>query len=348
MPSKKSFLPEDYVRDARERRSGLFALALFVIVMGAVFSAFLVTNRQWAAVRSAQVSINDETEKAAKEINEMKRLEAMRAQMIEKAELARGLIEPVPRTVLLACLVNTMPANLSLIEFEMKSEEIKSNRQTGAQAKEAAKARRMTKTTQPEVAAKPEPVRRRVNIMVTGVAPDDLDVSRWMGALARLPFLSGIRLEVSEEKEIKGMNLRQFKISMTMEPGADVRGWEGLGELRTPTDPINRGALDGARIITVPPAGAKVEPTTPVLVNPETGNESGTEPGDVPTSTEPSTEPTTDPTTIDPTTDPTTVPATEPGNGTTTEPSNPNGTATEPSNPATAPVTPSNENEVKP
>ena len=46
MPSKKSFLPEDYVRDARERRSGLFALALFVIVMGAVFSAFLVTNRQ--------------------------------------------------------------------------------------------------------------------------------------------------------------------------------------------------------------------------------------------------------------------------------------------------------------
>ena len=152
MPSKKSFLPEDYVRDARERRSGLFALALFVIVMGAVFSAFLVTNRQWAAVRSAQVSINDETEKAAKEINEMKRLEAMRAQMIEKAELARGLIEPVPRTVLLACLVNTMPANLSLIEFEMKSEEIKSNRQTGAQAKEAAKARRMTKATQPEVA----------------------------------------------------------------------------------------------------------------------------------------------------------------------------------------------------
>ncbi|MEY5032130.1 MAG: hypothetical protein RL354_1161, partial [Planctomycetota bacterium] len=25
MPSKKSFLPEDYVRDARERRSGIFA-----------------------------------------------------------------------------------------------------------------------------------------------------------------------------------------------------------------------------------------------------------------------------------------------------------------------------------
>jgi hypothetical protein len=253
MSSKKSFLPEDYVRDARERRSGIFALALFVIVMGAVFSAFLVTNRQWAAVRSAQVSINDETEKAAKEINEMKRLEAMRAQMVEKAELARGLIEPVPRSVLLACLVNTMPADLSLLEFEMKSEELKSGKQTGAQAKDAAKARRMTKAKEPEAPAKPEAVRRRVNIMVTGVAPDDLDVSRWMGALSRLPFLSGIRLEVSEEKEIRGIDMRQFKISMKLEPEADVRGWEGLKDLRTPVDPIDRGALEGAKIMTVAP-----------------------------------------------------------------------------------------------
>jgi Tfp pilus assembly protein PilN len=253
MSSKKSFLPEDYVRDARERRSGIFALALFVIVMGAVFSAFLVTNRQWAAVRAAQVSINDETEKAAKEIAEMKRLEAMRAQMVEKAELARGLIEPVPRSVLLACLVNTMPADLSLLEFEMKSEELKSGKQTGAQAKDAAKARRMTKAKEPEAPAKPEAVRRRVNIMVTGVAPDDLDVSRWMGALSRLPFLSGIRLEVSEEKEIRGIDMRQFKISMKLEPEADVRGWEGLKDLRTPVDPIDRGALEGAKIMTVAP-----------------------------------------------------------------------------------------------
>jgi Tfp pilus assembly protein PilN len=272
MLSKKSFLPEDYVRDARERRSGIFALALFVIVMGAVFSAFLVTNRQWAAVRAAQTSINDETEKAAKEIAEMKRLEAMRAQMVEKAELARGLIEPIPRSVLLACLVNTMPPDLSLLEFEMKSEELKSNKQSGAQAKDAAKARRMTKSKEPEAPAKPEAVRRRVNVLLTGVAPDDLDVSRWMGALNNLPFLSSIHLEVSEEKELRGQRMRQFKISMKIEPNADVRGWPGLDDLRTPTDPIARGTLDGAKIMTVVPV-APVKPaetdSAPALINEE-------------------------------------------------------------------------------
>jgi hypothetical protein len=214
----------------------------------------------------------------------MKRLEAMRAQMVEKAELARGLIEPVPRSVLLACLVNTMPTNLSLLEFEMKSEEIKSTRQTGAQAKDAAKARRMTKPKEPEAPAKPEPIRRRVNILVTGVAPDDLDVSRWMGALSRLPFLSGIRLEVSEEKEVRGLQMRQFKISMKLEPDADVRGWEGLNDLRTPPDPIDRGALEGAKIMTVAPANAEeTAPATdasPALVNenPES-SEQTVEPG---------------------------------------------------------------------
>ena len=252
-----SFLPDDYVREARERRSGVFALALFAIVMGSVFAAFLVTNRQWTSVRAAQANINDETEKAAKEIAEMKRLETMRAQMIEKAELARGLLEPVPRSVLLASLVNTMPAELSLLELELKSEEIKSQKPAGPQPNDP-KARRMTKGKEAEAPAKPEPVRRRVLVNATGVAPDDLDVSGWMGALSQMPFLSGIRLEVSEEKEIGSALMRQFRISMRIEPGADVRDWDGLKNLarsreEMPRDPMADGDVGaGARILPGP------------------------------------------------------------------------------------------------
>jgi Tfp pilus assembly protein PilN len=252
-----TFLPDDYVREARERRSGFFALALFAIVMGSVFAAFLVTNRQWTSVRTAQANINGETEKAAKEIAEMKRLESMRAQMVEKAELARGLLEPVPRSVLLASLVNTMPADLSLIELEVKSEEIKSQKAAAPQGADP-KARRMTKGKEPEAPAKPEPVRRRVVVNATGVAPDDLDVSGWMGALSKVPFLSGIRLEVSEEKEFGSTMMRQFRISMRIEPGADVRDWDGLKDLarsreEMPRDPMADGDVGaGARILPGP------------------------------------------------------------------------------------------------
>jgi hypothetical protein len=232
-------------------------------------------------VRTAQGEVNERTEQAAKEIAEMKRLEGMRAQMVEKAELARGLIEPVPRSVLLATLVNTMPENLSLLELELKSEEIKLAKASAA--KPDPKARRSSaaaRAKEAEEAAKLELVRRRVLVQATGVAPDDLDVSRWMSQLSRMPFLSGIRLEVSEEKELRGMQLRQFRISMRIEPEADIRGWEGLQALRTPADPIDRGAFKAAGAVESTrdvDAAAENGAASPALVNEDEMNTPGGE-----------------------------------------------------------------------
>jgi Tfp pilus assembly protein PilN len=254
MNNPASFLPEEYVREARDRRTAAIALILFVIVMGSVFAAFLVTNRQWAEVRDAQAIMNDQTASAAKEIEEMKALEAMRSQMVEKADLARGLIEPVPRSVLLACLVNTMPKDLSLLELALTSEEVKLPRNP-TPAKADPKVRRNAQTKQADGPPKPEPVRRRVAITATGVAPSDLDVSRWMTALSRVAFLSNIRLEVSEDKDFEGTVLRQFKVSMRIEPDADVRGWAGIEDIRRPSDPLSALPTD-QKLPTLTPSGA--------------------------------------------------------------------------------------------
>ncbi len=231
-----SFLPEDFVEERRDRRTGFFGIALFTIVIGAVAGAFFVTNRQWVDVRTAQMEIDAETESAAKEIAEMWRLEEMRALMIEKAELARGLIEPVPRSMLLASLVNTMPDGLSLLALELKSEEIKAPRRTIAQQprKLESKSAKAGKPGTPE--PKLEPTKRRVLVTAEGVAPDDLAVSGWMGALGKVPYLSSIRLELSEEKDLNGRAVRHFKISMRIETNADARAWDGLAALAPPAD----------------------------------------------------------------------------------------------------------------
>ena len=136
MNQSASFLPEDFVVETRERRTGLLAVVLFPVMILAVFAAFLVTNRQWTEVRAAQASVDQETERVAREISEMKSLEKIRAQMDAKAELARGLLEPVPRSVLLAVLTNTMPSNVALASFELRTEQIKP---TKADAKTDAK-----------------------------------------------------------------------------------------------------------------------------------------------------------------------------------------------------------------
>jgi hypothetical protein len=104
--SNASFLPEDYLDQRAERRTNLISLTLFAIVMIAVFTAFLVTNRQWSQIKSAQRAINDEY-------------------MMSKAELAAALVERVPRSILLAGLINRMPKGLGLLEFELKSDRVR-------------------------------------------------------------------------------------------------------------------------------------------------------------------------------------------------------------------------------
>src|SRR5262245_30437483 len=120
-----SFLPDDYLAERQERRTNLICLTLFAVVMLAVFGAFLVTNRQWSQVAKARDVVNAEYQDAAVRIEKLKELEEQKEQMLGKAELAAALVERVPRSILLADMINRMPPQLSLLEFELKSERIK-------------------------------------------------------------------------------------------------------------------------------------------------------------------------------------------------------------------------------
>ena len=240
MKQSASFLPEDFVVETRERRTGLLAVVLFPIMILAVFAAFLVTNRQWTEVRAAQASVDQETERVAREISEMKSLEKIRAQMDAKAELALGLLEPVPRSVLLAVLTNTMPSNVALTSFELRTEQIKPAKvdpkidpkadPKSRSARPAAGKPRSGAAAAPD--ASPEPVRRRTHIVLVGLAPSLLEVGRWMTALERVPVFAAVRLELMEEKALDGVKLSEFRIAIRIEPEADLRAWDELDTFR--------------------------------------------------------------------------------------------------------------------
>lgn len=250
MSNNHSFLPEDYVAQAAERRTNLVSLVLFGVVMTAVFGAFLVTNQQWTQVRREQIRVHGETEQAADDIRKMQDLDKKREQMVEKADLAMTLIEPVPRSVLLALLVNAMPERLSLLDFDLKSQEVKLPKRIADKeadgkkpAVSAPKARGKTKS-ESDAAAKDakdepkiEPVRYLIAISMVGVAPTDLDVSRYMNALSAISVFKGVHLDTTEEKEVDGMIVRQFKISMRIEPDADLRSLRNSVPLNT--DPMS-------------------------------------------------------------------------------------------------------------
>lgn len=225
--SNASFLPEDYLSQKAEQRTNIISLTLFAVVMIAVIGAFFVTNRQARLVKSAQEEINGRYQQAGMQIQELTQLEKQKEEMLHKAELAAALVERVPRSILLAELINRMPERLALLEFDMKSEKIKA---AAAPQEKDAKGRLVTKTKEKpktkeqagETVQKVETPRYKVTISMVGVAPTDLEVSRYMTELNNFPLLRDVTLEYSEQKDIGGRMMRQFKINLSLDPEADV------------------------------------------------------------------------------------------------------------------------------
>lgn len=231
-----SFLPDDYLVQKAERRTNIISLTLFGVVMIAVIGAFFVTNRQAMTVKQHQEAINEQYQQAGLQIQELTQLENQREEMLNKAELAAALVERVPRSILMAELINRMPERLALLEFEMKSEKAKAPTPPPGQTDNNG---RLIATTRPdtkpktlaetgETAQKIAPPRYDVSITMVGVAPTDLELSRFMTALNTYSLVRGVTLEYSEQKDIQGRTMRQFKIAMALNPDADVRGVDPL------------------------------------------------------------------------------------------------------------------------
>jgi Tfp pilus assembly protein PilN len=228
MSTTTSFLPEDYLDQKAERRTNLISLSLFGVVMVSVFAAFLVTNRQWSQVKSARASINEQYEQAATQIETLNELEEQKNQMLSKARLAAALVERVPRSILLAELINRMPNRLGLLEFELKSQKVKAAKKmpknratTGRLGPKRAMTR--AEAAQLKEEKKVEAPRYLVNLTLVGIAPTDIEVSQYINELNSYSLLEDVNLEYSEERKFEGEKMRQFEIKMTLDSKADVR-----------------------------------------------------------------------------------------------------------------------------
>lgn len=254
-----SFLPEDYLAHKAERRTNLISLTLFGIVMIAVVGAFFVTNRQARLIKQQQEAINVEYQQASMQIQELTQLEKQKQEMLNKADLAAALVERVPRSILLAELINRMPDRLGLVSFDLKSERIKPSGPPPA-AKDKPTARLAgpdrAKTKQEVVdtsVQKIDPPRYKVSISLLGVAPSDMEVSRYLKELNNYPLLREVSLEYSEQKDVDDRDMRQFKINMTLDPEADVRRIDPMSVPR-----VKNPMKDDARF--KPPAPAAAAP----------------------------------------------------------------------------------------
>jgi len=260
MNDNMSFLPEDYIERRIEQRTNMICLSLFVIVLLGVGGAYMMTSAQRSEVRAQAQQVNAAFTDAARRLEQLDELQSRKQQMLRKAQVTATLLEPVPRTFLLADLINRMPATLSLFELQVDSRLIQPTimrTATPANARGSALANQTASADQKTNAPPPVP-RYAVSLVMIGVAPTDVQVAQYMSALTRSHLVNDVNLVFSEESRVQDANMRRFRIEMTLDPAADVRRLDPLRKdrlrdpLREPsiaTPPPDEADLDFADVL---------------------------------------------------------------------------------------------------
>lgn len=212
MGNQNSFLPEDYLDRKISRRTNLICVGLFIVMIAAIGAAFYVQNRQDQGTRHELVEVNSNFTQRAEQLRQIQELQDRQQQMIDKARVVRQLVERVPRSIILAEMVNQMPQALSLLEFELETKNEPAPRSLTA----IERAQAQQRAAQNQAEGHVEIVPRIVNIRVEGVADEQSQITVFMGNLSEHPLFSSVSLEFIEDDTIENTDLYRFGITMQL------------------------------------------------------------------------------------------------------------------------------------
>ena len=241
-PNELSFLPDDYLDRKQRRRTNAICAVLFCIVIGSIGGAFTVTERSMREIEKQAADVDVQYTGAAKRIEQYQQMEEKQRTMQHQAELTASLLEKVPRTKILAKITNGIPQGVSLLDFAMAST-VSSAPQTAPKTAFDARKAEIDAAKGVVNALASQPRVYDVVMRLTGVAPNDGQVSKFITKLNTCPMFKDVNLVFTDEfvagdKEAK---LRKFAIEMNLNPNAPMDDVDETKTAALPTD----GATEG-------------------------------------------------------------------------------------------------------
>ncbi|MHC4573481.1 MAG: PilN domain-containing protein [Planctomycetota bacterium] len=212
-----NFVPDDYVQSNESRRTNLISLVLFAVVMAALGGAFMTIKIRQRALNAKEKVVNKKLAEAQEAIKQFEELQAKRKDMMKTALTTAELLEPVPRSVLLASLTNNLPGGVSLLRLNLVQKE---PRRVGRVAPTSKY--KKTRATKAADKAQESPERRlETHIDIEGIAPSDRQVAGYIEFLTSSNLLNSVALVESKEQEVDEITFRRFKLTAMLRK--DVR-----------------------------------------------------------------------------------------------------------------------------
>jgi len=204
-----NFVPDDYVQSHETRRTNLMYLVLLMIVMMALGGSFMIIKIRQRTCDTKEKVINARLNKIQENIQQFEDLQIRRKAMMKTALTTTELLEPVPKSVVLASLTNSLPPGVSLLRLHVIQNEPTPSVQAATNKYEAAQAKRAAATQQKV----PQENTLETQIDIGGVAPSDLQVAAYIERLTNARLLDNVALVESKEHKTEDGTFRQFKLS---------------------------------------------------------------------------------------------------------------------------------------
>jgi len=226
-----NFVPDDYVQSKASSRTNLVYLVLLLVVMTALGVIFTFNRISQRACNAREKVANQRLAQIQEDIKQFEELQTKRKVMMKTALTTTELLEPIPRSVLLASLTNNLPAGVSLLKLSIIQKEPKNVNQAVPTSKY--KAAQAEKTAAQDNASQEKLL--ETNIEIGGVASSDLQVAAYMERLGNSSLLDNVALIESKEYKVEEGTFRQFKLTAMLRKDLHLTQ-NDIERIRTGTD----------------------------------------------------------------------------------------------------------------
>jgi Tfp pilus assembly protein PilN len=209
--SNINFVPDDYVQSNESRRANLMCLVLFSVVMAALGGTFVTIKIRQKACSAEESLVNAKMARMQEAIDKFEELQSRRKEMMKTALTTAELLEPVPRSVLLASLTNNLPAGVSLVDLTVIQKDPQGSRNN--RGKRSGNKYKTAQGGGKDGGKQSREQRLVTHMNIQGMAPSDLQVAEYIERLGNSILLDNIALVESVEKVIDDTSFRHFKLT---------------------------------------------------------------------------------------------------------------------------------------
>ncbi|MEN8127437.1 MAG: PilN domain-containing protein [Planctomycetota bacterium] len=203
-----NFVPDDYVQQRKASRTNVLYLMLLLAMFGAIGITFGFIKMRQRSVQVELAQLNDRMAKAQQQIAQLEDLKVKSKTMMKTMVMTAELLEPVPRSIILASLTNNLPSGVSLLEFGLEEKETQVVRSPG-QHSGGSQYKKKAATGAQNGSQK----KITTNLKIKGIAPSDIQVAGFIARLSDAVLFDKVSLVESKEVEVKKVKYREFHLS---------------------------------------------------------------------------------------------------------------------------------------